>query len=49
MSVKLVNVIERGTILSHKDQLGLQDLPAHIANYNSEPRGILKHSVSGRS
>ena len=38
---ELVNVIERGTILSHKDQLDLQDLPAHIANYTSEPRGIL--------
>jgi len=39
---ELVNVIERGTILSHKDQLDLQDLPAHIVNYTSEPRGILK-------
>jgi len=39
---ELVNVIERGTILSHKDHLDLQDLPVHIANYKSEPPGILK-------
>jgi NtrC-family two-component system response regulator AlgB len=39
---ELVNVIERGTILSQKDHLDLQDLPAHIVNYKSEPPDILK-------
>lgn len=39
---ELVNVIERGTILSHKDQLDLQDLPVHIVNYKSELPGILE-------
>jgi two-component system, NtrC family, response regulator AlgB len=39
---ELINVIERGTILSHKDHLDLQDLPVHIVNYKSETPGILK-------
>jgi two-component system, NtrC family, response regulator AlgB len=39
---ELVNVIERGTILSHKDQLELQDLPAHIVNYKFDPPDISK-------
>jgi len=39
---ELVNVIERGTILSHKDHLDLQDFPVHIVNYKSETPGILK-------
>jgi len=39
---ELINVIERGTILSHKNHLGLKDLPVHIVNYKSETPGILK-------
>lgn len=39
---ELINVIERGTILSHKGHLDLQDLPAHIVNYKSETPGILR-------
>lgn len=30
---ELINVIERGTVLSRQDQLTLKDLPHHIVNY----------------
>ncbi len=33
---ELINVIERGTILSKKDRLTTEDLPPHIINYKSE-------------
>jgi NtrC-family two-component system response regulator AlgB len=33
---ELINVIERGTILSQKKRLTLKDLPPHIINYKSE-------------
>lgn len=35
---ELINVIERGTILSGKDCLYEKDLPSHIANYRSNVR-----------
>ncbi len=39
---ELMNVIERGTILSDKDRLHPQDLPSHIVNYSSEARSLDK-------
>jgi len=33
--LELMNVIERGIILSKKDRLILKDLPAHINNFKS--------------
>nr|MBC8458064.1 sigma-54-dependent Fis family transcriptional regulator [Deltaproteobacteria bacterium] len=30
---ELINIIERGTVLSRQDQLTLKDLPHHIVNY----------------
>ncbi|MDH3566941.1 MAG: sigma-54 dependent transcriptional regulator, partial [Desulfobacteraceae bacterium] len=33
---ELINVIERGTILSQKDRLTMEDLPPHIINYKPE-------------
>ena len=33
---ELINVIERGAILSNKDRLTLEDLPPHIINYKSK-------------
>ena len=33
---ELINVIERGTILSQNDRLTMEDLPSHIINYEPE-------------
>jgi len=39
---ELINVIERGTILSSKDRLHPEDLPPHIVNYTSEAESLAK-------
>ncbi len=39
---ELINVIERGSILTTKDRLHPEDLPPHIANYTSAAQGSRK-------
>lgn len=39
---ELINVIERGTILSSKDRLHPEDLPPHIVNYTFEAQSSRK-------
>ena len=39
---ELMNVIERGSILSSQDRLHRKDLPPHIVNYRSEAQGLAK-------
>ncbi len=39
---ELINVIERGTILSQKDRLTTEDLPPHIINYKPETPSTIK-------
>lgn len=39
---ELINVIERGTILSRKDRITMEDLPPHIMNYKPETPIALK-------